>query len=198
MAFRIDQNDAVTSTVRRSFFVISGCSGSGKSSLLDALAARGYNTVTEPGRRIIESECAPDSPRLPWNDMAGFSRAALSMADADVMQAADCAGPVFFDRGVVDAAVALAHSTGRRVEPMLAARPRYARIVFLVPPWPEIRSQDAVRRHGFRAARAEYRRLTLAYDQLGYRTRIVPRTTINARAAFVLQTLGLAPSRRTD
>ena len=38
------------------FFVLSGCSGGGKSTLLAALARRGFATVEEPGRRIVAEE----------------------------------------------------------------------------------------------------------------------------------------------
>ncbi|MEL6841194.1 MAG: AAA family ATPase, partial [Pseudomonadota bacterium] len=38
--------------------VISGCSGGGKSSIIGALAAKGYTTFTEPGRQVVQTESA--------------------------------------------------------------------------------------------------------------------------------------------
>jgi putative ribosome biogenesis GTPase RsgA len=35
------------------FVVISGCSGGGKSTLINELRRRGYRVVEEPGRRIV-------------------------------------------------------------------------------------------------------------------------------------------------
>lgn len=185
-----DRPGAHRRTARRPrdrFFILSGCSGGGKSTLLDALAALGFPTVPEPGRRIVQGESDPQSPRLPWNDMAGFARAALACADADYRRATGHEGPVFFDRGLVDAAVALSDATGVPLHDTLGNRPCYARTVFLVPPWPEIHVRDDQRRHGFRTARAEYQRLSAAYPALGYRVIIVPRTTVARRVAFVLR-----------
>lgn len=87
--------------------VISGCSGGGKSTLLAELARRGYSTVEEPGRRIVRAELAGTGEALPWIDPEAFARRAIALALADLAAAQQLAGDVFFDRGVVDAAVAL-------------------------------------------------------------------------------------------
>jgi predicted ATPase len=47
------------------FFVISGCSGGGKSSLLAELARRGFATIEEPGRRVVREELASDGEAVP-------------------------------------------------------------------------------------------------------------------------------------
>lgn len=44
--------------------VISGCSGGGKFSLLEELAARAYAIFEEPGRRIVGQELTGDGARL--------------------------------------------------------------------------------------------------------------------------------------
>src|SRR4051812_20488658 len=89
-----------------SFFVmISGCSGGGKSSLLEELARRGCAVVAEPGRRIIAEARNGEGGALPWVDATAFARCALAMSVADHEEAR---GLTFFDRGVVDAAVAIA------------------------------------------------------------------------------------------
>src|SRR6185369_12186033 len=47
------------------FVVISGCSGGGKSSLLEELGRCGYATVEEPGRRIVKEELRSGGTALP-------------------------------------------------------------------------------------------------------------------------------------
>jgi len=47
------------------FFVISGCSGGGKSSLLAELARRDFATIEEPGRRVVREELASDGEAVP-------------------------------------------------------------------------------------------------------------------------------------
>ncbi len=160
---------------------ISGCSGGGKSTLLDALARRGFATVAEPGRRIV----AAGGP-MPWSDPAGFARRAIAMALDDLDAAARLAGPVFFDRGLVDAVVAFEHATGAAA-PVDPAN-RYGR-VFLAPPWPDIHVVDDARRHGMDEALAEYARLEAAWPGFGYTVERLPRIDVEARADFVLARL---------
>ena len=68
--------------------VISGCSGGGKSTLLEALRERGYAVVEEPGRRIVREELASNGSALPWIDAAAFARRTVAMSIADWQAAA--------------------------------------------------------------------------------------------------------------
>ena len=179
------------------FVVISGCSGGGKSTLLRELGKRGYATVAEPGRRIVREGV------LPWVDPAAFARRAVEVARADWKAAEVHAGWVFFDRGLIDAAVALEHATTEPAPETLGLETvdletvgrahRYHARVFLAPPWPEIYAGDVERRHDFAAAVAEYARLGAAYPRLGYETVILPKVSVADRAAFLLRSLGAPP-----
>jgi predicted ATPase len=172
------------------FITISGCSGGGKSTLLEELRRRGHATVAEPGRRIVRTESDPFSPRLPWNDLAGFAEAAIEMAIDDYERSRHVAGPVFFDRGLIDALIAREHATGRSPPETLVARYRYNRLVFFTPPWREIYLGDRERRHDFADAVAEYHRLVRAYPALGYRVCVLPKTGVAERADALLARLG--------
>jgi predicted ATPase len=173
----------------RNFVVISGCSGGGKSTLLAALARRGHAVVPEPGRRIVAEETASGGTALPWIDMAAFARRAIDVALADRRAAAASEGWVFFDRGLIDAAAALQHLTGKPALEPLRQTNRYHRRVFLTPPWPEIYANDAERRHGLTEAMAEYERLREAYCDLGYETVVLDRTDVETRADILLASL---------
>ncbi|MBQ2262738.1 MAG: AAA family ATPase, partial [Loktanella sp.] len=59
--------------------IISGCSGGGKSTLLLELKRRGFETVEEPGRRIVLEELRGDGKALPWVDLEAFARKAIKM-----------------------------------------------------------------------------------------------------------------------
>lgn len=172
------------------FVVLSGCSGGGKTSLLEALDRRGYETVPEPGLRIVREESAIGGRALPWVDPAAFARRALAMARADVA-AALAAGsrPVFFDRGLIDAAAALDHALGLRAPENYGGQELFDRRVFLVPPWEEnFRSSDE-RAHSFADACAEYERLIVVYRRLGFAPIILPHEGVEARADRVLAAL---------
>lgn len=171
------------------FIVLSGCSGGGKSTLLEELGRRGHATVEEPGRRIVQEELARDGAALPWRDLAAFARRAVTMALADREAMRDQRGFVFFDRGLIDAAAALEAETGEPALAALATQYRYNARVFLTPPWLEIYGSDPERRHGFEAACAEYERLERTYPALGYKTVILPKVSVAERADFVLARL---------
>jgi predicted ATPase len=165
------------------FVVISGCSGGGKSTLLAELGRRGHAVVEEPGRRIVAEELAGDGAALPWIDPVAFARRAIAMALADRENAPSRVW-VFFDRGLIDALVALEHLTGEPVE-TLGRLHCYNRRVFLAPPWPEIHVVDEARRHGLDEAIAEYDRLAAAYPALGYQVSFLPKVSVAARADLV-------------
>jgi predicted ATPase len=171
------------------FVILSGCSGGGKSTLLDELARRGHATVAEPGRRIVAEQLRGGGTALPWVDPVGFLRRALALAQADHDSADAATGWVFFDRGVIDAVAGLHHLTDQPDLATLTQRYRYHRKVFLVPPWPEIHVADDERRHSMDEAIAEYDRLVAAYPALGYVIAVLPRVRVAERADIVLAAL---------
>lgn len=181
------------------FVVISGCSGGGKSTLITELAARGFATVPEPGRRIVAQELAGDGTALPWVDLAAFAHRAIDLALADREQSAGVDDWVFFDRGLVDAVSALEASGAKPGIDLGARKNRYHPTVFMTPPWPEIYATDTERKHGIEEALAEYERLAALYPTLGYDVVTLPKVSVPERAAFVLTTLAIrgwsAPSR---
>jgi len=180
------------------FFIISGCSGGGKSALLAELARRGFATIEEPGRRVVREELTSRGNALPWIDGIAFARRITALASQDYDAAGALPCPVFFDRGLIDAAVALEHFTGEAVLTNLAARYRYASSVFLAPPWPELFAADAERRHDFASAVAEYDRLAAAYPALGYEVITLPKLSIAERLTFVLERIGTSATWPRD
>ncbi|MBS9719597.1 AAA family ATPase [Tianweitania sp. BSSL-BM11] len=178
--------------------VLSGCSGGGKSTLLEELARRGFSVVAEPGRRIVEEELLGDGGALPWNDLAAFAERALDLAARDRASVAGEAGWVFFDRGLVDAGVALSHATRKPLITLLAPFARYHPQVFLTPPWPDIYRRDDGRQHGLEEAVAEYERLHDAYSKLGYEVTVLPKVNVEQRADLILHNVGITAARAAD
>lgn len=174
------------------FVVLSGCSGGGKSSLAAELRRRGYPVVDEPGRRVIAEEERGDGRALPWHDMKAFLLRAIAIAREDLERArAARDGWVFFDRGLIDALVALGNIEGDSTAGSFAdGTLHYHHRVFLVPPWPEIFVQDEARRHDLSFAKQEYSRLLAAYPALGYETIVLPKVSVAQRADHVLECLG--------
>lgn len=166
------------------FVVLSGCSGGGKTTLLSELARRGYTVVEEPGFRIVAEERLGDGTALPWVDAAAFGQRALAMSIQD-HEAAQ--GTTFFDRGIVDAGVAIT-ARGGELPTDAIMHYRYDRL-FLAPPWPQIYEVNDDRRHSLEKALSDYERVRLAYLRAGYDPVELPRTTVAARADFVLMNM---------
>lgn len=81
--------------------VITGAPGAGKTTLLLALQARGYTIVGDTARTIIQDRRRRGlSPRP---DPYAFAQAALRMDIENFVHHAASPGPVFFERGVLDA-----------------------------------------------------------------------------------------------
>lgn len=174
------------------FVVLSGCSGGGKSMLLAELARRGFTVVPEAGRQIVREQDWTGGDALPWTQPVRFAELAVSRAVQALINVAREPGPVFFDRCPVDQLAGL-ERLGLPVPATVsgaAARCRYNSTVFVAPPWAEIFAADAQRHHGLDAALAEYSPLRATYERLGYRLVDLPKTTVEARADFVLEQLG--------
>jgi len=170
------------------FFVLTGGPGSGKTTLIEALRAKGFATTAEAGRAIIRDQAAIGGPGLPWNDPALFAELMLAWELRSYRQAGEERGLVFFDRGVPDVlgymkltglpAAAHVESASRRF--------RYNRKVFFLPPWPGIFRQDGERKQTFEEAERTYAAMIETYGGLGYEPAVVPVGTVEARLRFVL------------
>src|SRR5262249_37266934 len=67
---------------------------------------------------------------------------------------------------------------------------RYARKVFVTPPWREIFNQDEERRHSFAEAGAEDGLTMEVYPRCGYELTEIPKAPVSARVDFVVGQVG--------
>ena len=174
------------------FHVITGGPGSGKTSLIEALARAGYAHTVEAGRAIIQDQLAIDGPALPWRDPSAFAELMLSWELRSYRMAEAMAGPVFFDRGVTDL-VGYLTLVGQPVPAHVtraAERFRYNRRVFVAPPWSAIYAQDAERKQTPEEAVRTYEALVAAYSSCGYELVSLPLVSVEARVRFVLDAIG--------
>ena len=169
--------------------VISGCSGGGKSTLLDELRVRGHQVFEEPGRQVVKAELARGGDGLPWADAGKFLALCIECAVAQVEEAMHGGSRhAFFDRSLVDAFNGL-EVMGLAPPAGLAdalAHWRYHRRVFMTPPWPEIFRNDVERRHSYTESVVEFERLVPFYGRHGYEVVMLPKIAPGPRADFLL------------
>ena len=169
------------------FFVLTGGPGAGKSSVIDALAARGFATAPEAGRRIIRDQVAIRGRALPWDDRALYAELMLAADMAEHGARRGLPGPALFDRGVVDV-LGYLRLEGLPAPPHLLRAVdafRYRSPVLVFPPWPEIYGADAERKQDAETAVATCGAMMTIYRELGYRIAEVPRGCVADRADFV-------------
>jgi predicted ATPase len=178
-----------TGTGCDNFFVLTGASGAGKSSIIAALKAAGQVCVEEQGRRLVQEALRDGSGATPWQNPGLFMERLLARSVQAFDAVTERSAPVFFDRGIPEC---LGHARGLPggVQPHhrdAVARCHYNRCVFVAPPWREIYATDAERRHSFEQGVAWHQAELAAYLDCGYELVEVPRGTVEERADFVLR-----------
>lgn len=173
--------------------VITGGPGSGKTTLVDALATAGIATSPEVGRAVIRAELARGGDALPWGDELAFAEAMLAGDLAAHAEALASGRVTVMDRGVPDIAGFLRVS-GLAVPPHIdtAARAtRYNPRVFLAPYWADIYAHDAERLQPAELAEATEAAMIETYRGYGYAIVELPRAPVGKRVRFVRAHLGI-------
>lgn len=173
--------------VQTNWHVITGAPSSGKTTLIDQLASRGFRTIPESGRQYIEGELAKGCPiEEIRQNMAGI-QIILKEMQREVEQGLPAHDLIFLD-GAVPGSLAWYRAFGLNPNEMLpdCFHLRYASVFILASlPYEEngARDEDA------RIVDYLYEWLTRDYIALGYRITRVPVLPVQERLAFLLDRL---------
>lgn len=168
-------------------FIVTGGPGSGKTSLIGALARQGFRSMPEAGRAIIRDQVRIGGPSLPWADRSMFAELMLGWELRSWHEARALDGPVLMDRGIPDVIGYLTLCglpVPAHVEAAASLYP-YNKRVFIAPFWDAIFTQDSERRQDRQEAEATGRVMAQTYARLGYQMIELPRTSLEDRADFV-------------
>jgi len=167
------------------FFLFTGGPGVGKTTLIRHLAGLGERVVEETHRAVIAEQVAAGSRAVPWDDHGAYCELSVKRDIAKFDALADEEARMFFDRGIPDG------FDPRWTPPaeLLAAAQarRYNTRVFVFPPWREIYQTDQERRQDWAEAEATFDQVLGGLQRFGYGAAIVPKGSVEARAAFVLE-----------
>jgi len=171
---------------KNNFYVITGGPGSGKTSLLESLASKGYNYIPETARQIIRERLSKGLTPRP--DAKTFAREIFDQDWKNFISNSDLSSLLFFDRSFMDSACMLFDSDMNNYDKIrnsyLASR--YNNKVFITPPWQEIYRNDAERDQSFEQSVEVYRRLENWYREYDYDIIVLPKDTIENRVKFIL------------
>jgi len=172
-------------------FVVSGGPGSGKTTVLLELAEFGFGHAPEVARKIIREQVEAGGAALPWGDQEAYVNLMLLRSIDSFLAHTPAHGLMFSDRGIPDTLCysrLIGLQETRYIE-MACERYRYARRVFLAPPWKEIYETDTERKQDFAEAERTYREMAEVYRKCGYESTELPRATPAERAQFILREL---------
>jgi predicted ATPase len=167
-------------------YVITGGLGVGKTSVLSLLKPR-YETVAEPARELI-AEHRKSTGEATLDHRPELFVELLISRSIENHAAASPSAVTVFDRGVPDC-IAYAMAYDLDIGPALdaASRYRYESAVFVASPWEEIYSTDDMRRATFAQAEAFHSYVVEAYERLRYQVIELPKTSVEERAAFLVE-----------
>jgi predicted ATPase len=177
------------------FFVLTGGPGSGKTTLVEALKARGYATTEEAGRGVIREQTQDGGDGLPWIDRERFAELMFEWELRSYRDAERRDGPVVFDRGLPDT-IGYRRLEGLEVPAWMeeeAWRLRYNAQVFIAPPWKEIYGRDEERRQSWELAVRTYEVMAETYTEFGYELMELPRVAVERREDFIIAALDSPP-----
>ena len=159
--------DPTHRNARRERFVISGGPGTGKSTLVDALARSGEVCYPEVSRQLIREQVLQGTKLLPWNDLAGFAHECVARMRAQIADSARHAR-AFFDRGLPDVVGYLRHGGVAPVSALRKDSRAYTPVVFFAPPWREIYVNDSERPQSFDESVALSTQIRRTYAEYGF------------------------------
>jgi len=172
-------------------YILSGGPCTGKTSLLNKLAEKGYITLPESARLILEEEQAKEEGIFPWNNQPVFQ---LKMIERQLVAETEIQyneGIAFLDRSIIDA-IGYYRFYGLDVPehvPGLIEQAGYKKVFFLEQLGTY--ANDVQRKESAEEARVVHNHLHNAYKESICPVIDVPDIGLDARVDFILKNLFL-------
>ena len=178
--------------VKDRFFLLTGAFGSGKSTVVQHLQLHGIRGVVEPARPILAQQRSVQGNGLPERDPRLFVELMFSRMLDTYQQSDALLEPILFDRGIPDI-LAYAALFGFEFPPgeNAAHLYRYNPQVFVTPAWENIYCTDDERTLPFSLACKFGNDLRTIYERFGYTLIDLPCVSVEERADFILDRLGI-------
>lgn len=181
----------ISENVQKEIIVIIGGPGTGKTTIIDGLIAKGYCCYPEISREVTMEAKKQGIEQLFLENPLLFSELLLEGRKKQFKNA--CNEPhefVFLDRGIPDI-LAYMHYIGDSYPSFfdVACKDHTYTKIFILPPWEEIYVSDDARYENYEQAKLIFNHLTETYEYYGYELIEVPKDSIDNRIDFILTQL---------
>jgi len=168
--------------------VITGGPGTGKSSIINALTAKGFTCFEEISRQVILDARKDGIDQLFLEKPLLFSELLLKGREQQFKDAASSNNEfVFLDRGVPDTVAYMDFVGQDYPETFIDSCKNYTYdYAFILAPWQEIYSQDSERYETFEQAKEIHEALLKTYSAFDYKLRDVPFGSIEERTNHII------------
>lgn len=175
---------------KSNFYAITGSPSSGKTTLIKALKEKGYITVPEIARRIIQEQQKIKGEIVPWKNKNQYKEVMVNESIKsfyDNHKKGFENDPIFFDRGFLDSFcyTELIGSVITNEMNFYGNNLRYNKNVFMLKPWKEIYCNDSQRKQNWEEAVLTYKKLSDIYHRYHYNIIELPNTTVKKRVEFI-------------
>jgi len=174
--------------VQKEIVVIIGGPGTGKTTIIDGLLAKGHCCYPEVSREVTAEAKKQGIEQLFLENPLLFSELLLEGRKRQFENALrEPHTVVFLDRGIPDV-LAYMHYIGDSYPAHFdhACRENNYSRIFILPPWEEIYESDAERYENYEQAKLIYDHLVETYQNYGYELIAVPKDTVENRILFIL------------
>ncbi|MGF1721789.1 AAA family ATPase [Vibrio kyushuensis] len=166
--------------------IISGGPGAGKTTLINALSARGHQTFAESSRQLIEQQSQLEGGVLPWTNLTGFAELCLDVMGEQKQAAIASRRLSFMDRAIPDICAYLKQGEIEVDDKYVEGCKGYHPQVFFCRPEASIYVQDDVRPYPFEEALQIHHQLENTYRELGFEVVDVPWGSVEQRVDEIL------------
>lgn len=177
--------------VDKNIILLIGGPGTGKTTLINELAKKGFTCLPEISRQVTLEAKSKGIDQLFLSQPLLFSEMLLKGRIAQFEQALeDKSEVVFIDRGIPDV-LAYMHYIGDTYPEFFheaSSRYKYSKI-FILPIWQDIYTCDNERYEDFEQAQKIQEHLIKTYHDYGYDLIEVPKESVENRVAFILNHL---------
>ena len=172
----------------KEIIVIIGGPGTGKTTIIDRLLAKGFCCYPEISREVTLEAKKQGIEQLFLENPLLFSELLLEGRKKQFENAQlEPHKIVFLDRGIPDI-LAYMHYIGDSYPSFFDAACRQNKYtkIFILPPWEEIYESDEARYESYEQAQLIYKHLVETYENYGYTLVEVPKDSLDNRILFIL------------